>query len=139
MENLTIRKRIKKLREEHRLTQTEFAEQLGVCRSSVINLETSAKLVSPRITDIAKVLRTTEEYLVFGIEQEENQLHESYAEEMLDEKVKALTKEYESLLYDLREEIEGLKAICDEQRRQIDIAKRTFLNSFTDTTTDEND
>lgn len=126
MDNESIRARIKALREEARVTQSEAAEMLGVCRSTVINYEKSVQLVNPMLSEIAKALGTTEEYLIFGKDPDENQhfLMDSSAEERFNRQRKLLVDDYERRLAQLRRQVQELERLCSEQRDHINTLKR---------------
>ncbi len=135
MNNFSIRARIKSLREDSGITQSEMADRLGVCRTSVINIETKSKLVSPRLAEIAKALDTTEEYLLFGnkTEEEKMRLYESYADTMFKEQKKQIIDDYERRLAELQRQLQEFGEICHEQRDHINtlkqIIQRLELNS----------
>ena len=119
MTNSTIQARIKARREELRITQTEFAELLGVSRSCAINLETTTRFVNPRLSDIARVLETTEEELIFGqkrTDEQQNLLFESYAEERLKEQRAQIVDGYEKILAEKDRELRATREINDELR-----------------------
>lgn len=125
MDNYNIRVRIRGLRESKRISQTEFAEMLGVCRSSVINLETTSRIVNPRLAEVARILNTTEEYLLFGNEPSEQTLRfDANSEERLKIQRKELVDEYEKRLEEMRRQIQELGVVCKEQRDHINTLKQ---------------
>lgn len=64
---ITIVDRIKKVRKEKRLSQTEFAEALGITRAAVANLETGrATPRSKLIKNICRVFEINEVWLQTG-------------------------------------------------------------------------
>lgn len=132
MTNTNIQARIKARREELRITQTEFAELLGVSRSCAINLETTTRFVNPRLSDIARVLEMTEEELIFGqkTDEQQNRLFESYAEERLKEQRAQIVDGYEKLLDEKDKELRATQEINNELRDHNNTLKQ--LNQWLD-------
>lgn len=68
--DIEIGQRVKKIREERKMTQKRLAEQVSVSSSSITRLELGQTMVSVfTIVKIAEVLNTPISYLLFGYEE----------------------------------------------------------------------
>lgn len=68
MDNNDIRFRIRQARREAGLSQQQLADRLGVCRNTVINLESTNIIVNPLVFRLAEVLPISPFYVLCGEE-----------------------------------------------------------------------
>ena len=66
-QNILIGERVRKLRENLRISRKEFAEIIGVAENTLISIELGARGISvDTLIKLAKSLYTTADYLLFG-------------------------------------------------------------------------
>ena len=111
MDNETVKTNILKIREEMKLTQSEFADRLGISRNAFRAIECGqTKIFNDNINAIAAVAGMTPEEVVLGYKPVENAdqiLREEQSRYM--EEMAAMAREYEERLQKKDEKIEDLK------------------------------
>ena len=112
MDDTTIKANISRLRKKAAISQEEMADRIGLKRNAYRNIECgSTQILNAHLPQIAQILGTTTESLVFGYEpfgpdelQDLTEVRLTY-----NERVVTLRKEYESQLEELRKRIAALE------------------------------
>lgn len=120
LHNEEIHKRIKNRRDSLNLSQDFVAQRIGICRNSVVNIESKTQIVNERIWDLADVLETSVSYLLLGIE--DSGASEKIAE--LEAQKRALTDSYEQKLFSMQQNMDLFKALVKSKDEQINALRQ---------------
>ena len=97
-----IGNRIKRVRKERGYSQEHLAELLGVSINTISNYENGKYSFDiSRISEMADILDTTEEYLLYG----QNNKMNIHSTEMLIQKIMHMTDDEKSKLYRIIEDV----------------------------------
>ncbi len=131
---MTINARIKSLRKEHNLTQSDFGEQIGLKKTGASRIEQDGESVNPRVIQlICSNFHVSEEWLVNGtgeqyVEDAENILIQLAKEFKLRPSMETLIKSLCSMPADtqdaLVEYIERTAAEMQEARKKAEEARK---------------
>ena len=117
MNNESIKKHIRKAREENNLTQEEIASGIGMTRNAYRDIEVGGtKLLSDSIFKIADITGLSPEELVLGylpVEESNSSLKD--AREKLMERIRSLREEYDAQVERLESENSLLRALIKEK------------------------
>lgn len=115
LDKCAIGKRIERLRKEKTgLSQLLFAEKLGVCRGTYINIINGHGLFN-HLEDIARELGVSELYLLLGYEpvDEDTSLR---LEQDCEARLKQQREYYENLLELARKDIDKFRSLYEDQK-----------------------
>lgn len=117
MDNHSIKKNLLKLRQEHNLSQAQMADALGIVRNTYRSIEKGGtKLISDTVIKVADWAGITPEEVVLGYyPSEKNSTKLKDARDEFNNRVKALTDDYEQKLERQRNEISLLKDLIREK------------------------
>lgn len=121
MNNDTVKKNLENIRLNKKLSQEEMANVLGVARNTYRNIEKGrTKLISDTVMKVAEWAEITPEEVVLGyvpLDEKDSVLKET--RERLNDRIRALTEEYEARLERQRTEIEFLRELNKEKDNNI--------------------
>lgn len=121
MNNDTVKKNLENIRLNKKLSQEEMANVLGVARNTYRNIEKGrTKLISDTVMKVAEWAEITPEEVVLGyvpLDEKDSVLKET--RERLNDRIRALTEEYEAKLERQRTEIEFLRELNKEKDNNI--------------------
>ena len=130
-----ILSRIKTLREEHGLSQSTLADELGIGRTTYLNFETGkTRLYSKTLTAVANYFQVDEEELLCGKKPSDKVLRDI---ESFEERRLALINEYESRISTLNTKLQEAQEII-KSNKQI-IQSLTQTNQFLISRLNKND
>jgi len=117
MDNESIKQNILKIRLEHNLSQEEMADILGVARNTYRNIEKGkTRMISDTVIKLAEWAGKTPEEVTLGYyPSEPGSARLKDAREQFNNRVKALTDEYEMKVDALMKEILLLKDLVKEK------------------------
>lgn len=128
METRLIKLNIQRKRRAFGYSQEFMANKLGISPNSYRQIETGkTKLVSPRIFDIARILETTPEDLLFGERQTENidSRIEELERQYLD-KIARIEADNRISIVEYKGEIQRLKADLETKESIIGVLKENL-------------
>ena len=118
-----ILSRIKALREERGLSQSQLADELGIGRTTYLNFETGkTRLFSKNLVALAEYFQLSEEEILCGEKPSEAVLRDV---EDFEEKRLALITEYEARLSDLNTKLQQAQQTIEENKQIIQSLTQT--------------
>lgn len=118
-----ILSRIKALREERGLSQSQFADELGIGRTTYLNFETGkTRLFSKNLVALAEYFQLSEEEILCGEKPSEAVLRDV---EDFEEKRLALITEYEARLSDLNTKLQQAQQTIEDNKQIIQSLTQT--------------
>lgn len=118
-----ILSRIKALREERGLSQSQLADELGIGRTTYLNFETGkTRLFSKNLVALAEYFQLSEEEILCGEKPSEAVLRDV---EDFEEKRLALIAEYEARLSDLNTKLQQAQQTIEENKQIIQSLTQT--------------
>lgn len=118
-----ILSRIKALREERGLSQSQLADELGIGRTTYLNLETGkTRLFSKNLVALAEYFQLSEEEILCGEKPSEAVLRDV---EDFEEKRLALIAEYEARLSDLNTKLQQAQQTIEDNKQIIQSLTQT--------------
>lgn len=121
-----ILSRIKALREERGLSQSQLADELGIGRTTYLNFETGkTRLFSKNLVALAEYFQLSEEEILCGEKPSEAVLRDV---EDFEEKRLALIAEYEARLSDLNTKLQQAQQTIEDNK--LIIQSLTQTNQF---------
>ena len=117
MDNNSIKKNLLRLRQEHNLSQEEMADALGIARNTYRNIEKGGtKMISDTVMKVAEWAGISPEEVVLGYApSEKSSARLKDVREQFNNRVKAVTDDYEMKLDRLRSENSLLKDLIKEK------------------------
>ena len=111
--------KVKKLRKELKITQSELAKNIGVSQSTIVMIEGNKQGASSEtLMKLAKTLNTTAEYLL----SENNEDNKSNIPDKINEKdKKSITKDLKILMDEFREGTDGTAYYNGQQLNESDL------------------
>ncbi len=120
MDNRTIKQRIRKLREENGFTQQRMADLLGIDRNTYRGIEQgNTDIIYKRLPDIAGILAVSMEELMLGPVSDSRPSGLEDAKTQYNEKLGAMSREYDDKLLSLRKELDSKDELIDTLKGQI--------------------
>ncbi len=120
MDNRTIKQRIRKLREENGFTQQRMADLLGIDRNTYRGIEQgNTDIIYKRLPDIAGILAVSMEELMLGPVSDSCPPELEDAKTQYNEKLGAMSREYDDKLLSLRKELDSKDELIDTLKGQI--------------------
>lgn len=131
MENRLIKLKIQRERRGLGYTQEYMAQALGISTNSYRQIETgSTVLISNRIFDIARILKTTPEELIIGIAPTDNRDDKiAEVEKFYKEKIAKAESDNNISRVEMEAEIQGLKSALESKESIIGVLKES-LNRY---------
>lgn len=118
-----ILSRIKSLREESGLSQSQLADELGIGRTTYLNFETGkTRLFSKNLVALAEYFQLSEEEILCGEKPSEAVLRDV---EDFEEKRLALIAEYEARLSDLNTKLQQAQQTIEDNKQIIQSLTQT--------------
>ena len=118
-----ILSRIKALREERGLSQSQLADELGIGRTTYLNFETGkTRLFSKNLVALAEYFQLSEEEILCGEKPSEAVLRDV---EDFEEKRLALIAEYEDRLSDLNTKLQQAQQTIEDNKQIIQSLTQT--------------
>lgn len=118
-----ILSRIKALREECGLSQSQLADELGIGRTTYLNFETGkTRLFSKNLVALAEYFQLSEEEILCGEKPSEAVLRDV---EDFEEKRLALIAEYEARLSDLNTKLQQAQQTIEDNKQIIQSLTQT--------------
>lgn len=118
-----ILSRIKALREERGLSQSQLADELGIGRTTYLNFETGkTRLFSKNLVALAEYFQLSEEEILCGEKPSEAVLRDV---EDFEEKRLALITEYEARLSDLNTKLQQAQQTIEDNKQIIQSLTQT--------------
>lgn len=118
-----ILSRIKALREERGLSQSQLADELGIGRTTYLNFETGkTRLFSKNLVAMAEYFQLSEEEILCGEKPSEAVLRDV---EDFEEKRLALIAEYEARLSDLNTKLQQAQQTIEDNKQIIQSLTQT--------------
>lgn len=118
-----ILSRIKALREERGLSQSQLADELGIGRTTYLNFETGkTRLFSKNLVALADYFQLSEEEILCGEKPSEAVLRDV---EDFEEKRLALIAEYEARLSDLNTKLQQAQQTIEDNKQIIQSLTQT--------------
>lgn len=118
-----ILSRIKALREERGLSQSQLADELGIGRTTYLNFETGkTRLFSKNLVALAEYFHLSEEEILCGEKPSEAVLRDV---EDFEEKRLALIAEYEARLSDLNTKLQQAQQTIEDNKQIIQSLTQT--------------
>lgn len=118
-----ILSRIKALREERGLSQSQLADELGIGRTTYLNFETGkTRLFSKNLVALAEYFQLSEEEILCGEKPSEAVLRDV---EDFEEKRLALIAEYEARLSDLNTKLQQAQQTIEDNKQIIQSLTQT--------------
>lgn len=118
-----ILSRIKALREERGLSQSQLADELGIGRTTYLNFETGkTRLFSKNLVALAEYFQLSEEEILCGEKPSEAVLRDV---EDFEEKRLALIDEYEARLSDLNTKLQQAQQTIEDNKQIIQSLTQT--------------
>lgn len=111
MDNASIKDNIRRIRKDHRLTQEEMADRLGISLTAYRDLERgNTNIVNSNVMKLARLLDTSTEELVLGYR----------PVRIPEDNLKAMEEEYSSRITELEKEVEYLRRLVKSQEEIIE-------------------
>lgn len=118
-----ILSRIKALREERGLSQSQLADELGIGRTTYLNFETGkTRLFSKNLVALAEYFQLSEEEILCGEKPSEAVLRDV---EDFEERRLALIAEYEARLSDLNTKLQQAQQTIEDNKQIIQSLTQT--------------
>ncbi len=118
-----ILSRIKALREDRGLSQSQLADELGIGRTTYLNFETGkTRLFSKNLVALAEYFQLSEEEILCGEKPSEAVLRDV---EDFEEKRLALITEYEARLSDLNTKLQQAQQTIEDNKQIIQSLTQT--------------
>ena len=118
-----ILSRIKALREDRGLSQSQLADELGIGRTTYLNFETGkTRLFSKNLVALAEYFQLSEEEILCGEKPSEAVLRDV---EDFEEKRLALIAEYEARLSDLNTKLQQAQQTIEDNKQIIQSLTQT--------------
>lgn len=122
MDEKTVKRNIRELRESLGWTQQETADRLGISRTSYRCLESGrTRVISEYLARLAEIMGRSEEELLFGEPLDARVLREGTDWEA---RLRTLTEEYEHRLDVQRRELENLRALLNSKDETIRVQEQ---------------
>ena len=118
MSDKKVKENIAEVRNSMKLTQAEMAHKIGISRQAYINLEHGkTSVINKQITKMAERCGLPEEKILFGYSMEELSSSMLQESEEVKEQLKAVIKEKDGEIEDLKEKLDILTQLLFSERQ----------------------